>query len=307
MKPILLVIACAAALAASGCGLGPGPRHGGASVLVTSEFGTHAVGMHTWARVAASDTVMRLLERSFTVDTRYGGGFVQTIDGVGGGQGNGGPLDWFYYVNGIEAGRGAAVTAVHPGDRIWWDRHDWGAAMSVPAVVGSFPEPFLRGVAGKRLPVRVDCAQGADVACRIVEQRFASAGVIASSAVLGAPSGLDVARVLVGLWSAVASDPAAQQLAAGPSISGVYARVVSAGHRVVLLDENGHPARTLGPGTGIVAATRFRDQDPTWVVTGTDSAGIAAAAEGFDAATLDRHFAVAFVRGRPVSLPLVAP
>lgn len=298
------VIAAALALTAAGCGLGPGPGTGHVTVTITRGFGSSEIASTARSRVPGSETVMRMLERSFRVGTRYGGGFVESINGLSGGSSR---LDWFYYVNGIEAGRGAAVTAVHPGDRIWWDRHDWGAAMSVPAVVGSFPEPFLRGVAGKRLPVRVDCAQGADVACRIVEQRFASAGVIASSAVLGAPSGLDVARVLVGLWSAVASDPAAQQLAAGPSISGVYARVVSAGHRVVLLDENGHPARTLGPGTGIVAATRFRDQDPTWVVTGTDSAGIAAAAEGFDAATLDRHFAVAFVRGRPVSLPLVAP
>ena len=43
------------------------------------------------------------------------------------------------------------------GDRVWWDRHDWSAATRVPAVVGSFPEPFVHGIDGKRLPVRVEC------------------------------------------------------------------------------------------------------------------------------------------------------
>ncbi len=69
------------------------------------------------------------------------------------------PVDWFYYVNGVEAPKGAAATNVHPGDHIWWDRHDWSQTDSVPAVVGSFPEPFLNGLEGKRLPVRVECAQ----------------------------------------------------------------------------------------------------------------------------------------------------
>ena len=34
--------------------------------------------------VTESDTVMRVLERSARVSTRYGGGFVQSIDGVEG-------------------------------------------------------------------------------------------------------------------------------------------------------------------------------------------------------------------------------
>ena len=49
--------------------------------------------------------------------------------------------------------QGAASTKVHPGDHIWWDRHDWSQTDHVPAVVGSFPEPFLNGLGGKRLPI----------------------------------------------------------------------------------------------------------------------------------------------------------
>ena len=46
---------------------------------------------------------------------------------------------------------------VYGGDRIWWDYRDWTAAMRVPAVVGSWPEPFAHHAGKERLPVRIDC------------------------------------------------------------------------------------------------------------------------------------------------------
>ena len=119
---------------------------------------------------------MRLLQRKFEVETRYGGGFVQEIDGVGGGRRSGRPVDWFFYVNGIEASTGAAARRLAPGDRVWWDHHDWGAAMRVPAVVGSFPAPFVSSSKGKRVPVRIDCGAGAQRACREVQKRLTDAG-----------------------------------------------------------------------------------------------------------------------------------
>ncbi len=50
---------------------------------------------------------MSLLLRNYPVATRYGGGFVQSIDGLAGGQEGGRPVDWFYYVNGVEARTGS--------------------------------------------------------------------------------------------------------------------------------------------------------------------------------------------------------
>src|SRR5215211_8237825 len=121
--------------------------------------------------------ILRLLQRNAKVTTRFGGGFVQSIDGVAGGRSGGRPFDWFYYVNGVEASQGAAATRLHPGDRVWWDRHDWGAAQRVPAVVGSFPEPFLHGIGGRRLPVRVECVDPSAPACDTVFERLAGLGV----------------------------------------------------------------------------------------------------------------------------------
>src|SRR5205807_6023073 len=140
-----------------------------------------------------SETVMRMLERHFRVQTRYGGGFVQKIDGISGTPSH---RDWFYYVNGVEAPRGAAFTAVHRGDRIWWDLHDWSSTESIPAVVGSFPEPFVHGVGGKRLPTTLECASDVKSACDRVAAALRAVGVPTASQVLGTGSGTDSLAVL---------------------------------------------------------------------------------------------------------------
>src|SRR3954452_491466 len=178
---VALALCCAAF--AAGCGLGAGPGEHDVRLTVTSWYGTRQLGEKDASQVAGSETVMRLLQRDFKVKTRYGGGFVQSIDGLAGGEEGGRPVDWFYYVNGIEAGRGAAATRVREGDRIWWDRHDWGYAMRVPAVVGSFPQPFLNGIDGRRLPVRIECEETGGAACAEARKRFAAAGIPAGSAV----------------------------------------------------------------------------------------------------------------------------
>src|SRR5438067_1888502 len=127
----------------AGCGLGTGRGTGGVSLTVTANFGARHIAAVSAAKVPGSETVMRMLERRLSVKTRYGGGFVQSINGNAG---TSSQRDWFYYVNGVQARRGAASTAVHHDDRIWFDLHDWRATDSIPAVVGSFPAPFINGI-----------------------------------------------------------------------------------------------------------------------------------------------------------------
>ena len=122
------------ALLAAGCGFGAGSPSGGkVTIRVTQDFGHSELAPARKEDARSGDTVMRLLQRNFTVDTRFGGGFVQEIDGVSGGRAKGRQVDWFYYVNGVEASNGAADHKVHAGDRVWWDHHDWGAAQRIPA------------------------------------------------------------------------------------------------------------------------------------------------------------------------------
>jgi len=293
-----------AALALSGCGLGAGPAPSAVHLTVTQDFGAAVVRSYGAPRVQGQETVMSLLMRNAAVSTRYSGGFVQSIDGLSGGQQGGQPVDWFYYVNGVEAPQGAAATNVHPGDHIWWDRHDWSQTDDVPAVVGSFPEPFLNGLNGKRLPVRVECAVVTGYACHTVTTRLRALGVPAAIAAIGSGGGAaQTLRVAVAPWLAVEGDPSVHGIERGPSSSGVYARFSPDGATLTLLDENGRPTRTLGAGAGLIAATHSGEDAPVWVVTGTDAAGVSAAAGAFDERSLEDRFAVAATSAGALALP----
>jgi hypothetical protein len=303
----LVLLALVLALALAGCGFGAGdaPKGAGTELTVSRNFGADEMGSTTQKKIPAGETVMRLLQRKFEVETRFGGGFVQEIDGVGGGRRSGRPIDWFFYVNGIEAESGAAARRLAAGDRVWWDHHDWGAAMRIPAVVGSYPEPFVSGPKGKRVPVRIDCGAGAQRACKEVRTRLEEAGAtIGGLSPLGTQAGPAVLRVLVGRWADVRRDPTARRIEHGPKVSGVFARPSAKGDRLELLDPRGATVRTLGAGSGLVAATSYLDQQPTWVVAGTDDVGVAAAAAALNETRLRDHFAVAVESGREMALPL---
>ena len=281
-----------------------GPEAEGVTLTVTRDFGGVRVDSTTVGKVPPGETVMRLLQREFEVETRYGGGFVQSIEGFSGDSTGGRRVDWFYYVNGIEAPQGAASRDVAAGDVIQWDRHQWDAAQRVPAIVGAFPEPFLNGQKGKRLPLSLVCA-GEERTCDEVATRLDDAGVEAGSrAGIGAGFGSGVLRIVVGPYDDIRRDPAVRQLEQGPGASGVFARF--RGGALELLGPRGTVARRVTAGGGLVAATRFQDQQPTWIVTGTDAAGVAGAASILRSEVLARRFAVAVENGRAAPLPIAS-
>ena len=300
-----LAVLALAALAVAGCGPGGGERPTEVRLTVTEGFGSRTVLDRPAPDLRGEDTVMRLLQRNAKVATRYGGGFVQSINGRSGGREDGRPVDWFYFVNGILEDEGATSVKVRPGDRVWWDRHDWTATATISAVVGSFPEPFLSGIDGKRLTTRLECGDGVGAACDETQRRLGDLGVTAGRSQVGTEGGFENLRVLVGLWPDLRADRAAERLELGPKSSGVYVRVARNGRTITALDSRGRSARELGPGTGLVAATRWETDAPTWIVTGTDAAGVAAAARALDESVLSEKFALAIADDLPVSLPVV--
>ncbi len=298
---VLLALACALA----GCGLGPGERNTEVTLTVTTDFGRRGVSPEKDRGATAGDTVMRLLQRSYDVRTRFGGRFVQSVEGIEAGRRRGEQVDWFYYVNGVEADRGAAERRVAEGDRVWWDFHAWGAAMRVPAVVGSFPAPFDSDFEGRRLPITLGCASAVEETCDEVEARLAEEEITRVARTGRTPTVNDASlRIAVGPWSALRRDPTLRALEEGVEASGVYARFEDRGRTLALLTETGEVARRLGPGTGLIAATRFGDQAPIWVVTGTDAIGAKAAAAALAREALANRFAVAVHDGLPLALPI---
>jgi hypothetical protein len=294
-------MATATAVAIAGCGLGAGSGTSDVTVTVTKNFGGTRVARVTEKKVAGSETVMRLLEHHVNVSLKYGGGFVQAIDDQ---SGTSNRRDWFYYVNGIQASKGAASTSVNKGDRIWWDLHDWAATDTIPAVVGSFPEPFLHGSGGRRFPTVLQCASDVSAACKRVSDELSSLGVPLATQQIGTGSGTDSLGVVVGTWRDIRPEIVASLLQQGPSASGVYAKFAGGGSALTLLDPHGNRARTLGAGAGLIAATAQGSDVPTWLITGTNVAGVNAAAAQVKPAALRDHFAVAVQGSATVPVPL---
>ncbi|MGE5691665.1 MAG: DUF4430 domain-containing protein [Pseudomonadota bacterium] len=125
---------------------GGGEDGGRATIWVTRDSG--ATVLHE-ERVPAGESVLRALDRVADVETRYGGRFVQAVDGLEGSAARGD--DWFFYVNGYLADRGAAEYRLRPGDVAWWDYRSWDPADEEAdrVVVGAFPEPFVHGYDGR--------------------------------------------------------------------------------------------------------------------------------------------------------------
>lgn len=133
-RTLVLVLA----LALAGCG-GSGRGHGTATLWVTTDRGTHVVFS---GPVPAGSDGIRTVETRLKVTTRYGGRYLQSVNGVSGSLTS--QRDWFFFVNGIEGDRSAAEVTIHPGDVLWWDYRSWtGATMHVPVVAGAYPKPFL--------------------------------------------------------------------------------------------------------------------------------------------------------------------
>ncbi len=203
--------------------LGAGEQADAVHLRVSDDFGRRVLAEPAPPKQAGADTVMRLLQRNAKVTTRYGGGFVQSINGLSGLADSGQQVDWFYFVNGIQAGRGAADWRVRAGERIWWDRHRWELD-SVSAVVGDFPEPMRSGHDRKWAGALVDC-QASDRTCEEATEQLRDAGVTVRE---GTAEQVDSpqTRVLIGPWSAIQRRaPEATQLAGGPAVSGIFAKV----------------------------------------------------------------------------------
>ena len=84
----------------------------------------------------------------------------------------------------------------------------------------------------------------------------------------------------------------------------MYARFGAGGRTLLLLNPKGQVARTFGAGAGLVAATADSQSVPTWLITGTNTAGVIAAARALNATTLHDHFAVAVQGTTDVPLPV---
>jgi Domain of unknown function (DUF4430) len=261
----------------------PAPTAGAptATLVVTRSLGARSL---LDARVAPGQTVMAALQRIAKVGTRYGGRFVQSIDGISGSLRQ--AQDWTYFVNGLEARVGATDVTLHAGDRVWWDYRPWADLPTVPAVVGSFPEPFVHGTGTPAATVEV---RGSAALASALRRDGARVGRSTSRW-----------RVLVGSDAVLRGDAAYRKTIAAPLAAGVTVALRSG--RVVSYVGHG----TLDPlPTARAAIFAIRaNGGATLFVAGVDARDAATAATAIarrPSLAHDRYAVALDARGRVVA------
>jgi hypothetical protein len=311
LTPLALVALTVVGLA-GGCGDSAEPSGPTVTQRVTRDFGRELIGAEESAPLEGHGTALRLLKGHEEARTDSDGRSVSTIAGLKADWEQDSLADglstWALNVNGVEADEQPSKYKLHGGDVVQWDLRYWYVALDVRATVGAFPQTFTRGVYGKRFPVTVECAQPASAPCRRVEGTLRDAGVAIDGSPPGGglpPRGLPQrAKVLVGSWRHWRMRAWPHRIDEGAGSSGVFARFSPDARELRLLDWYAHRERTVGAGTGLVAAMRPTEEDLLWLVTGVDERGVERAATVLGSQQLRDAFAVAVTDDGVEKLPL---
>ncbi len=306
---VSVLVACAVSLGAlAGCGLGAGDPNGNVELTVTRDFGVQQIAEHKRVPVRDGDTILRAMQQRLDVETAYGGGFINSIEGLesdytGSRRAR---RDWFFYVNGVESSTGAGDTRIDAGDAIWWDYRSWSVVQRISAVVGAYPHPFSDARSDENKAAYLDCAPGSDRSCSEVERRLDRLGLAYRRSQMGTRHDKKGVRMVVGTWGQIGDDSEARRLSRPPGSSGVFARFSRVGKsgRLALYKKGGEVAVKVGDGAGLIAATKTGGDLPTWIIAGTDNRGLKRAVGLLNEESLRNRFAVAVTDKGTVALPI---
>jgi hypothetical protein len=272
-SPLVIPTALLAALLLAGCGPSDEADEG-VSITVTRDFGREQVSTERLPQLEDGATAADLLREA--------------------GAAGAGSL----FVNGVKPAEPPADYELSPGEHLQLDE----SRSRTRAIVGSFPEPFLHGLDGRKRPVRVECDDAEADYCKDAKDALGDAGVPVSGSSIGAPGTENVTRLVVAKWPAARIVRGGHTLEVGPAQSGVYARFTS--DALELLDADGEVVRQAAPGTALIAALRPRADELLWLVTSLDDAGLAAGVDALNSNALRNAFAVAVTGAKVRKLPL---
>lgn len=283
-RPTVALLLATCALIGVGCGSqAAGP---GTTLTITRDFGAEVLAGAQTVPLTNGLTAMRQLESKSKITTSYGGRYVDSINGVK----EDSDSSWLIYVNGIEIDRGATSTRLAGGDRVQWDFHPWQLVRTGGAIVGAYPRPL------KSEGVRLLCAPATGAPCKLVRKALTANGITenANSSV----------RMVVGSWNDINGLDGVPDLT-DSTTSGGFAEFSPGGQELRLIAADGNEAQVLRRGAGLLAAYAPNAKDVTWLVTGTDTAGVKQATRLLARPELLQHrFAFATGGADPIPLPV---
>lgn len=314
-RRLVSLAAAAAVLGLAGCGQ-IDEKGAGVRVLITTDQGARSLLDERGVKATDDEPALAVLERATTIEADPRG----NVTAVAGRRADG-DRRWTLWLNGSPMRSGALAatkadvnlqqlpvldtvrtTKVSEGDTLWLDLGS--SPVVARGVVGTYPEPFLHGQEGKRWPVRVECGQQRGRACRMVRDALVRYDIPAVTNLVRTSYNPESARIAVGTWKQLREDPSLGLAERGATTTGISVVPAADGRSIGLADPQGRIARTLGAGAGAIFATRWRDEPPSWAVTGTDEAGVLRAAGALDETVLRRRIAVGVQGGDVVGVPV---
>ena len=262
------------------------PAKAQVTVVVTQDFGKEFI-LEEVVGIEADTTALAALQMVAEVKTRYGGRFVNAINGIGSEHegANGGKKDWFIYINGIQSNVGAADYKLKDGDIEHWDFRDWSYQMSVPAIVGDFPQPFLSGYQEKMKPTSVVYEESFSSEAEVLVEKLKGLGVTIVSAVhcdiLSDETKADNNLIII----ALSDNRLIKEVNDARKKLGFYLNIQQG--ELTVLDTEGNQSGKFGEGSGLIQATQNpwypegigSGENVVWMITGTDKDGVNSAVE----------------------------
>ena len=250
-------------------------------VMATQNFGQRLMFDET-LEVLPGTSAMTALMKAAEVETSYGGGFVNAINGVRSGftGSQSVKMDWFIYVNGIQSNIGALDYKLHDGDIQHWDFHQWSFRHFIPAIVGDFPEPFVHGYGGKTDPTVIAYSENLKEDAENLERRLVRLGVSdVSIKRLGELSENERESHNLLLLGTMDSEPISELNKIWNRL-GFFAHIEN--RNLLVLNAEGEVVAEYGAGVGLIQATQSPwnpkgigvCENVVWMVSGTDEAGV---------------------------------
>lgn len=254
------------------------------TVMVTKDFGKELI-LEREIAIEPGTNAMEALQMVASVETKYGGGFVDSINGISSEySGSGGAQkDWFFYVNGISSNAGANDYVLRDGDVEHWDFRDWSYQMSVPAIIGDYPQPFLNGFKGNAAPTVVVyeesfSAEAASLAVSLKQSGATQISSISTSELQTEDKAQSNLIIIADMQNVLISE-----------LNGLHKRLGFYAYledgEIVSFDAAGNPSGEYGAGCGLIQATQNpwnpdgtgACENVVWMVTGTDIDGVKSA------------------------------
>ena len=256
------------------------------TLIITSDFGRNTI-FEQVINDKEGTTAMEALTKAVQVETKYDGGFVSAINNIGPEyeKASGKKKDWFFYMNGIASNTGAAGYTLVNGDVEHWDYRHWGYHQFVPAIIGAFPHPFIKGFHGNVQPATVVYEAEFRAYAEDLAEKLGSKGTTRITSVEYRTI-TDTAQEENNLIIIAGKDNSLiTELNSSHRKLGLFA--CFNGDTLVTLDDAGNVAYEYEEGCGLIQATQNPwnprgtgvCENVVWILSGTDTEGIRSAIE----------------------------